>query len=430
MAAHSFDLDPPDARVPITAETADGADFRPIPRIAIQAFVESPEIAAVLEAAARDRRLARAHVKVHMGGIAAATDFYSSAPTPNLLFVESRERRDQVIASLEGLAGVCDPGSKVVVIGHVNDVILYRELLRRGISEYVVVPFDMFDVIRTIGDLYFDPDAEPVGRTIAFVGAKGGSGSSTIAHNVGFALSRGFESDVVIADMDLAWGTAGLDFNQDPAQGIADAVFTPERIDDVFLDRILSKCSDNLSLLAAPATLDRTYDFDEEAFTGLLDVIRVGVPIVVLDVPHVWTGWVRRTLASVDDIVITASPDLASLRNVKNIIDQLKLMRPNDGPPRLILNQVGMPKRPEIKPEDFKKSLGLDPMAVIPFDTQLFGTAANNGQMVAEANPKSPIAEQFAEIGRIVAGKAEVRRPKKSALAPLLARIRARRKSG
>ncbi|ODN70903.1 AAA family ATPase [Methylobrevis pamukkalensis] len=407
------------------------ADLRPVPRISIQAFVESPEIAALLETVASDRRLARAHVKIHMGGIGAATEFYSSAPTPNLLFVESRDSRDDALVALDGLSGVCDPGSKVVVLGHVNDVILYRELLRRGISEYMVTPFDMYDVIRTITEIYFDPEAEPVGRTIAFVGAKGGAGSSTVAHNVGFALSRASESDVVIADLDLAWGTAGLDFNQDPTQGIADAVFSPERIDDVFLDRILSKCSDNLSLLAAPATLERTYDFEEEAFTGLIDVVRVGVPAVVLDMPHVWTAWARRTLASVDEVVVTAAPDLASLRNVKNIFDQLKVLRPNDQQPRLVLNQVGLPKRPEIKPDDFQKALGLTPMAVIPFDAQMFGTAANNGQMIAEASPKSPTVDIFNDIARVIVGRAELRRPRRAGLAPLLAKLTAgRRKSG
>lgn len=166
------------------------ADLRPIPRIAIQAFCETPEVAAVLEQAAADRRMAKTHVKVHAGGIAAATEFYSSAPTPNLLFVETRDRREAALAALDGLAGVCDAGTKVVVMGHDNDVLLYRELLRRGISDYMVVPFDLFDVVREIGELYLDPATGPLGRTIAFMAARGGSGSSTLAHNVGFCLSH------------------------------------------------------------------------------------------------------------------------------------------------------------------------------------------------------------------------------------------------
>jgi pilus assembly protein CpaE len=405
-------------------------DLRPMPRIAIQAFCETPDVAAVLEAASGDRRMAKTHVKIHMGGAAAATDFYKSAPTPNLLFVESREKRERVLEQLDALAAVCDPGTKVVVIGHDNDVLLYRELLRRGISDYMVVPFDMFDVVREIGEIYLDPATGPIGRTLAFASAKGGSGSSTVAHNVGFVLAHMSGSDVLIADMDLAWGTAGLDFNQDPPQGIADAVFSPERIDDVYLDRILSKCSDHLNLLASPATLDRTYDFEEDAFANLIDIARGGVPTVVLDLPHQWTGWVRRTLALADEVVITVTPDLASLRNAKTLVDQLKVIRPNDSAPHYVVNQVGVPKRPEIKPEDFAKAFGFDPLAVIPFEPALFGTAANNGQMIEEVSAKSPVADLFRHIAHTVSGRNEPSKSKKRPRASLLSRLHlGRRKS-
>jgi len=408
-----------------------GIDLRPIPRIAIQAFCESPDVAAVLEQASGDRRMAKTHVKIHMGGIAAATDFYGSAPTPNLLLVESREKREQVLEQINRLAGVCDPGTKVILIGHTNDVVLYRELLRRGVSDYMVVPFDLYDVIREIGELYLGSEATPVGRTIAFLGAKGGAGSSTVAHNVAFALSRSYEADVVVADLDLAWGTAGLDFNQDPPQTVADAIQAPDRIDDVFLDRILAKCADNLSLLAAPAALERAYDHDEHTFDLLLDVIRGSVPSVVIDLPHQWTSWVRRVASMVDDVVITATPDLASLRNTKNLVDQLRLMRPNDREAKIVVNQIGVPKRPEIKPDDFRKALGIDLLATLPFDPALFGAAANNGQMIAEINAKSPVAETFVDIARRVMGRAEVRKARKSALAPLLAKLtKGRSKAG
>ena len=141
--------------------------------------------------------------------------------------------------------------------------------------------------------------------------------------------------DSVVTDLDLAFGTAGLDYNQDPPQGIADAVFSPERIDTAFVDRLLSKCSENLSLLAAPATLDRVYDFGAEAFDSIFDSLRSTVPCIVLDVPHQWTGWTQRTLLSADDILIVAAPDLANLRNAKNLVDFLKAGRANDHRPVL-----------------------------------------------------------------------------------------------
>ncbi len=407
---------------------AAAGDIRPIPRIAIQAFCVSPDIAAIIESAAADRRMSRAHVKVLMGGIAAAIDFYQSAPTPNLILLESQERGDQLLSQLDQLAAVCDAGTKVIVIGHVNDVLLYRDLIRRGISEYMVAPIDIFDIMRTVADIYDDPDAEPLGRTMAFIGAKGGSGASTVAHNVAWSISNVFRSNVVVADMDLAFGTAGLDFNQDPPQGIAEAVNSPDRLDDVFLDRLLAKCTDQLSLLAAPSTLDRSYDFAEEAFDGVIEVVRQGVPCVILDMPHVWSSWVRHVLLSVDDVVVVAEPDLANLRNAKNLIDILAHSRPNDAPAKLVINKVGMPKRPEIKPEEIASSLDVAPLAVLPFEPGLFGTAANNGQMIAEIDQKHHVVSQFDFIAQIMTGRGEVQRPTSRPLLPLLSKLKRRNK--
>lgn len=414
-------------RETLASASARDADVRPVPRISIQAFCDTPELVAVIEAAAGDRRMARAHVKVHTGGIGAAAEFYQAAATPNLIIVETKLPPDRLDTELNRLADVCDAGTKVVVIGHVNDVELYRDLVHRGVSEYLVVPVDMMGIIKTVADLYVDRAAQPLGRTIAFVGGKGGVGSSMVAHNVAWSVARNFESDVVIADFDLAFGTAALDFNQDPTQGMAEAVNSPDRLDDTFLDRLLARCSDHLSLLAAPATLDRTYDFHETSFDQVVDVAQAGVPAVIMDLPHVWTSWVRKVLLSADDVVLTVEPDLANLRNAKNIVDLLRQARTNDAPARLVINKAGLSKRPEIKIEDFAAALDLKPIAVIPFDAQLFGTAANNGQMIAEADAKSPIGDSFDEIARVVTGRAEARRHKRGALAPFLARLRGKK---
>src|SRR4030095_10460321 len=103
---------------------------------------------------------------------------------------------------------------------------------RRGVSEYVIGPVTPIDVVRAICNLFSSTEAKPVGRVVAIVGAKGGVGASTIAHNIAWAIARDLSLDSVVADLDLAFGTAGLDYNQDPPQGIADAVFSPDRIDN------------------------------------------------------------------------------------------------------------------------------------------------------------------------------------------------------
>ncbi len=187
------------------------------------------------------------------------------------------------------------------------------------------------------------------------VGAKGGVGASTVAHNVAWHFATELGMDTIVADLDLGFGTAGLDFNQDPPQGIAEAVFAPDRVDATLVDRLLSKCGDNLHLLAAPAMLDRLYDFSETAFDSLIDAMRASTPWIVLDVPHGWTAWTRRMLVGADEVIVVAQPDLANLRNAKNIVDNIRNARPHDHPPRLILNDVGVPKRPEISGRRFRQ---------------------------------------------------------------------------
>jgi len=398
--------------------------LRPIPRISIQAFCETEGVAGPIERAGEDRRMAKAHLKVHMGGIPTAIEFYQTAPTPNLIVLESRAEPKELLAQLGHLAEHCDPSSKVVVIGHYNDVGLYRELIRSGISEYIIAPISMADIVSVISSIFVDPDAEPIGRSIAFVGAKGGVGSSTMAHNVAWAMSSLFKSEVVVADLDLAFGTANINFDQDPAQGIAEAVFSPERIDEVYLDRLLAQCAEHLSLLAAPSTLDRTYDFDADAFTHIIDTAQRSAPLLVLDVPHVWSGWSKNTLARADDVVITATPELANLRNTKNLVDMLKKLRPNDPPPKLIINQAGVPKRPEITAQDFAEPLGITPMSVIPFEPLLFGNAANNGRMLGEMDAKSPVVATINEIAHVLTGRSEIKARKKAALGGILEKLK------
>ncbi|MGP2491588.1 AAA family ATPase [Mesorhizobium sp. PUT5] len=398
--------------------------LRPIPRISIQAFCETEGVAHPIERAGEDRRMAKAHLKVHMGGIATAIEFYQSAPTPNLIILESRAEPQDLLEQLGRLSEHCDPSSKVVVVGHYNDIGLYRELIRSGISEYVIAPISIIDVVSVVSSIFVDPEAEPIGRSIAFIGAKGGVGSSTMAHNLAWAMSSLFKSEVMVADLDLAFGTANINFDQDPAQGIAEAVFSPERIDEVYLDRLLAQCAEHLSLLAAPSTLDRVYDFDAEAFSHIIDTAQRSAPTLVLDVPHVWSGWSKNTLSKADEIVITATPELANLRNTKNLVDMLKKLRPNDAPPKLILNQTGIPKRPEISVQDFADPLGITPMAVVPFDPQLFGNAANNGRMLGEMDAKSPIVATLNEIAHVLTGRAELKTKKKAGLGNILEALR------
>jgi len=379
---------------------------RPVPRISIHAFCDFPDTGAALQRASSDRRLSKAHMTIQLGGLDAAVDHYRGQVTPNLLIVETRLQGKDALAAVDRLADVCDPTTKVVVVGRVNDVELYRELIRKGVSEYLVAPVSPLHMIEVISGIYLGPEASPVGRVVSFIGARGGVGASTIAHNVGWTIAERQRIDTAIVDLDLPFGTTGLDFNEEASQGVAEALTAPERLDDVLLDRLLLKAGEHLSLFTSPALIDRVYEAETGAYEAVLDAVRAVSPCVIVDVPHLWTPWVKQTLLASDEVIVVAVPDLASLRNSKAMIELLRQGRPNDTPPKLVLNMVSMPKRPEIPVKDFAETVGVEPALLVPFEPHLFGTAANNGQMLPEVQPRSQVAEGIRLLAELITGRA------------------------
>jgi pilus assembly protein CpaE len=384
-------------------DVATGA--RLLPRITIQAFCEHSQTAELVEAAVHDRRMSKVALTTHNGGLEGAIESYKSNPTPNLIMVETTLPTEEIPGALDRLAEVCDASTRLIVLGHVNDVLLYRELIRSGVSEYLVLPTTGPAIVNAISDLFAAEGAAPIGRTIGFISAKGGAGASTVAHNVAWAISQHLRQDVLILDMDLAFGTAGLNFNQDPPHGIADALNASGKVDPTMLDRLMSKAANHINLLTAPAMLDKTFDNAERDFEQVVELAQKTTPVVILDIPHTWTAWVRHTLATIDEIVIVAEPDLANLRNAKNLADSIKALRPTESEPLLVVNKLGVPKRPEIASQEFATSVECKLLGQIPFDAATFGTAANNGQMIAEVAANNRINDIFRAVGIHVTGR-------------------------
>jgi pilus assembly protein CpaE len=392
------------------AEVATGA--RLIPRITIQAFCEHSQTAQLVEAAIHDRRMSKVALTTHNGGLEGAIETYKSNPTPNLILVETTLPPEEIPSALERLAEVCDATTRLIVLGHVNDVVLYRELIRSGVSEYIVLPASAQSIVSAITELFAAEGAAPIGRTVGFISAKGGAGASCIAHNVAWSVAQHLRQDVLILDLDFAFGTAGLNFNQDPPHGIADAVSASQKIDQTLLDRLMSKAANHINLLTAPVVLDRTFDFAERDFEQVVELSQKTLPVVILDIPHLWTSWVRHTLATIDEIIIVAEPDLANLRNAKNLSDTIKALRPTESEPLLVINKLGVPRRPEIAPVEFAQSVECRLLGQVSFDAATFGTAANNGQMIAEVSANHRSNEIYRTIAMHVTGR---NTPEKSA---------------
>lgn len=402
-----------------------------VPKITADVFWQTREVGAAIERAVADRRFARARVNVHEGDIDTACDIYATAATPALIILETSAERDQLLADLDRLAAVSIEMTKLILIGHSNDIGLYRRLIEIGVSDYVLAPLEPLTLVEAVARLYRGPGTKALGRVLAFVGAKGGCGSSTIAHNVGWTIAKSFDQQVLLIDLDLPFGTAGLDFQREDARGLSDALEDLDSLDELKLERLLTSLDDNLSLLSAPAHLGQTYDLAAAAFENLLELARQSVPVVLLDIPHGWHAWIKDILIAADDVVITAEPDLANFRNLKNLHELIARARPNDAPPKLILNKVGTPKRAELKPKDMEKYLELAPIASVDFDAKTFSAAANAGKMLADAGgAHARLLQSVEEIAAAVTGRSLGDRAKSSGLASLLGRLSGRDRNG
>jgi Flp pilus assembly CpaE family ATPase len=243
-----------------------------------------------------------------------------------------------------------------------------------------------------------------------------------VAQNVAWTLAERFHAATTLIDLDVAFGTAGLNFDEDAETGVGEALQKADQLDQTYLERLLVRRSEHLSLFPASAALERDFEAAPPAYEALIEQVRRIAPFVVLDLPHTWSRWMRNTVLAADDVIIVATPDLASLRNSKNLFDIIRSNRPHDSPPALVLNRVGVPKRPEIPVKDFAKAVAAEPLTIIPFDPAVFGAASNAGQMVIAAAPDSRPALGLETVARALCGREPPARRKTSILSRVLKR--------
>jgi len=376
-------------------------------RIPIGGFPLSQETTDALEVSRSDRLLFRCTFDIQNGGIEAASTYLSDKRTPSLLIVESAGNREQVFQQLEALAGVCDPDTRLILIGRENDIELFRELIQFGVSDYLVAPVTPEALRDSVAKVYAGVETDFDGRVIAFAGMAGGAGSSVIAHNVANELMTAYNEKVVVIDFDICYGTAGLNFNIQPRQTVVDALAQMGGLDNTMLDQYFMDFGESLSLLASPASLSTGVQITQETFDALVTAIKPIGEFIILDLPHVWAPWIDDALALADEAVLVSKPDLTGLRNAKSVVEYMGPKRGTDAPTRLVLNQVGAAKRSDLSNKDFKDALAMEPNIAIPYDPEAFGKALNNGEMMSKAAAKSKATAAIMELAALVSGRGD-----------------------
>lgn len=385
------------------------------PPVSIHISWDRAETGNVAASMSDDPRMSRAEITSERGGLDGAVVKFASQTPPDLLIVDTTLGGQAMFKALARLRAVLKPETKVVVVGAVNDVRLFRELAARGVDEYVVAPVQPLQLVTTACALFAETDSS---RVIAVIGARGGVGASAIARNLAWSIAEQHQIPAALVDLDLSFGTAAFDVHVETPRSVAELLAEGE--DDALPERVSARCTERLRILRAPADLREEGAPDPEAVERMVRAVRRLSPFVILDLPHAWNAWVKQALASADDVILVASPDLASMRNGEAMLRLLKADRGDRAEPLVALSMVGVPKRPEITFKDFAETLKSTPVASFAFDPELFGLAALKGQMVGEIAPKSKAAESITKLSSLLTGHEPPKHKKKDLRAVLV----------
>lgn len=356
-----------------------------LPAIGVDVWVDDAATRDLLAQAGQDRHLAKIRAAFHDGGLTEATARYTAqGDSPDLIIVHSALAPEALPEAVQSLAEAVGDAGKLIVIGMVDSIPLYRALMRLGVAEYLAPPWQPLDLIESMSDLFADPDAAPLSPATVFLGSRGGIGASILAHNTAWHIAHTLALPAAVLDANLPFATAPLNFNAPAGRGLADALATPDRIDEAVLGHIMAKPAERLAVLATDIGPD-TATYPPENWLAVLDAVRRTAAHTIIDLPLAWREETRALLNAADRIILISAPDLVATRNAKNLLANIH--RPDET--LIVLNMSGIPRARQLPMKDIVSALEVEPHAVIPWAPQPFAEAAANGIPLAEAAPNS-----------------------------------------
>jgi pilus assembly protein CpaE len=295
---------------------------------------------------------------------------------------------------------------KLVAVGNVNDVTLFRDLLAAGCNDYLVKPAtrDALAAVLEKGSATASAGDGGLGQVIVFVGSRGGVGTTTTAVSCAWLLAEERGQRVALVDLDLHFGTIALKLDTDPGGGLCEALEQPSRIDSLFIERAMVKVTENLRVLAAEAAATQHLIVDAGAVDMLLYELRRKFTRIIVDLPRGATPVQRAVLAAASHVIVLCERSLAGLRDTIRLQTMMREQAPQV---HVWLVEAGATGgRALIGKSEFQKGIGQALNAGISFDPKSAGAAANSGQPLPVAAPRAPIVREFRQLAELVAGPA------------------------
>jgi pilus assembly protein CpaE len=357
----------------------------------LHAFLRDDETRKVVDQVVADLMIPQATVQ--KGGIAEAITFLGQSRSPRLLVVDISSV-ELPLTAINELAEVCEPGVTVIVVGDRNDVGLFRDLIARGVADYLAKPITpellQRALLSTGGGAGGARQTGRLGRLVAFVGTRGGVGATLLAANSGWAIAHHRNRRVAVVDLDLQFGSVGLALDLEPSHGLREALENPARIDGLYLERVTVQQSERLHVLSAEEALDEAVLADPSAVDLLLKELRSKFHYVLVDLPRNVSPCWQLVLQSVTNLVIVTDLSLAGMRDTLRI---MALLPSSNAGCRLtiVANRVGEYRQGEIARPEFEKGIGRAIDVLVPFDGTSVAAAMNVGRPVVAT--KGPAAK-------------------------------------
>lgn len=399
-------IEPPQAEGDVSdaGPAASGEDFADIQidnggSVAAMAFVTDVETGQAIATRFQERGLSAV---VSAGGVRKSVELFQSSPSPKLLFIDLSGLNDPM-HEIDGLAEVCEPGTTVVALGDQNDVGLYRTLTSAGITDYLVKPLtaEVIDMaMDAAAEVPTSPDGEAAvnGKVLAFIGAHGGVGTTTLAVNTAYAIASEMGKQVAIVDLDLKFGSVSLALDVEPGRGLREALQHPERIDSLFVAGAAIGVSDRLYVLGSEEPLEDGVEFHSDALELLLTELRRSFDVVVLDIPRALAVQQQAALADAT-IAVVSDMSLLGVRDTLRLSGFAKRAY-TDGNIITVINRVGGDRKGEVPKGDFEKGIEGKIDVLVPEDKKTLAIASHAGKAIAAVAKRSKVASAMRDIAK------------------------------
>ncbi len=377
--------------------------------------LREPFAAFVLDDASRQAAIKAANeqgwtgARIADGGIAGAIDTLVDAVTPRVLLIDISESSNPV-DDINRLAEVCQEGTRVVALGRVNDIELFRHLMQTGVDDYLVKPVTSDQLNAAFARLTREraaaSEASAPGQLIVLVGARGGIGSSALAVNLAWLTAHDMHKRTALVDLDLQFGSTALALDIEPSRGMAEALQNAARIDDLLIERSSVKIDDQLCVLCAEEGLERAVRMDPAAIDALIDRLRTTFECVVVDLPRAMTAGQATLVSAADAVVVVTDYTLIGARDCPRLLKRIRESAPK-GKVLVVANRIGAPGHSDLRRADIEKTIDAKVDFEVPQDQKGASESVQTGKPLVVSAPRSKAAEAMREIARRLCGDAE-----------------------